>query len=165
MPGKSSSDKTPARQRPDDPGSAPSADQDAAGARPETLGERIRLYRQERGMTLSQLAIDAKVSKGYLSSLEHNHNERRPSAEIMYALAEALGVTMSDLMGRKLLPGAVPSAVPESLREFASEADLSEADLAMLASIQFRGEQPRSAARWRYIYESIRNSAQMDSPR
>ena len=132
--------------------------------RTETFGDRLRKYRQERGLSLSELASDASVSKGYLSSLENNDHDRRPSAEIMYALASALGVTMSDLMGRKLLPAASPT-VPDSLRQFAAEADLSEADLSMLAFIQFRGEQPRTVARWRYIYDSIRNSAQMDEGR
>jgi hypothetical protein len=69
---------------------------------------------------------------------------------------------MSDLMGRRLLSAAAPD-VPPSLAEFANDAQLNEADIAMLASIQFRGEQPRTPARWRYIYESIRNSKQMDS--
>ena len=50
---------------------------------------------------------------------------------------------MSDLMGRKLLPAATPQ-VPDSLHEFADEEELPEADLYMLASIQFRGEQPES---------------------
>ena len=49
---------------------------------------------------------------------------------------------MSDLMGRKLLLAATPQ-VPDSLHEFADEEELPEADLHMLASIQFRGEQPR----------------------
>jgi hypothetical protein len=56
---------------------------------------------------------------------------------------------MSDLMGGKLLPAATLQ-VPYSLHEFAEEEEeeeeeeeLSEADLYMLASIQFRGEQPR----------------------
>ena len=49
---------------------------------------------------------------------------------------------MSDLMGRKLPPAATPQ-VPYSLHEFADEEELPEADLYMLASIQFRGEQPR----------------------
>ncbi len=46
---------------------------------------------------------------------------------------------MSDLMGRKLLPAATPQ-VPYSLHEFADEEEIPEADLYMLASIQFRGE-------------------------
>jgi len=81
----------------------------------------------------------------------------------LYALAQALGVTMSDLMGRRLLAAAAPE-VPESLAEFAEQAGLNEADIAMLASIQFRGERPRTPERWSFIYHSIRNSIQMDRP-
>jgi transcriptional regulator with XRE-family HTH domain len=136
---------------------------DPAGATSETVtfGQRLRRYRTESGMSLTALAEAAGVSKGYLSSLESDEHQRRPSAEVLYALAQQLGVTMSDLMGRKLLPAASPE-IPDSLAAFAEEAKLNEADTAMLASIRFRGEQPRTAERWRYIYDSIRNSTQMD---
>jgi transcriptional regulator with XRE-family HTH domain len=132
-----------------------------AGSANETVGHRLRNYRIERGISLTALAQAAGLSKGYLSSLESDEHQRRPSAEVLYALAQQLGVTMSDLMGRKLLSAASPE-VPDSLARFAAEAHLNEADIAMLASIRFRGEQPRSPERWRYIYDSIRNSAQMD---
>jgi transcriptional regulator with XRE-family HTH domain len=127
----------------------------------ETLGSRLRQFRDERHMTLSELAAKSGISKGYISSLETGEHERRPSGRVLYSLAEALGVTMSDLMGRKLLPAATPD-IPESLLEFSRQAKLSEADTTMLASIRFRGEQPKTVDRWRYIYDSIRNSEQMD---
>lgn len=144
---------------------SPRASSDASNSDardPDTFGRRLRAYRDEKRMTLSELASRASLSKGYLSSLESEDQQRRPSAEVMYALAEALGVTMSDLMGRKLLPAASPE-IPESLAKFARQARLSEADTKMLATIRFRGEQPRTVDRWRYIYDSIRNSEQMDS--
>lgn len=131
---------------------------------PSAFGTRLRGYRDQRGLSLSQLAEVTGHSKGYLSSLENNHQERRPSAEVLYTLAQALGVTMSDLMGKKLL-SAAQSEVPPSLQQFAEQAGLNEADLAMLATIKFRGEQPRTVERWRYIYDSIRNSTQMDTHR
>jgi transcriptional regulator with XRE-family HTH domain len=127
------------------------------------LGTRIRRFRRERGLNLSQLAHKAGVSKGYLSALENDPEARRPSAETLYALANALGVTMADLMGRKILPAAATD-VPDSLREFANEENLPEADVQMLASIQFRGEQPRTTERWRYIYTAIRTSVAIDRP-
>lgn len=130
---------------------------------PSQFGARLRKYREETGLSLSALAERTELSKGYLSSLENNHEPRRPSAEVLYALAQALGVTMSDLMGRRLLPAASPN-VPASLADFAAQEGLNEADITMLASIQFRGEQPRTPERWRYIYQSIRNSIQMDNP-
>lgn len=129
---------------------------------PSEFGARLRKYREECGLSLSALAERTGLSKGYLSSLENNHEPRRPSAEVLYDLANELGVTMSDLMGRQLLASAAPT-VPDSLQEFAEQDGLNQADIAMLASIQFRGEQPRTSDRWRYIYQSIRNSAGMDS--
>lgn len=130
---------------------------------PSEFGARLRTYREESGLSLSGLADRTGLSKGYLSSLENNHEPRRPSADVLYRLANELGVTMSDLMGRRLLPSA-STEVPPSLAEFAEEDGLNQADVAMLASIQFRGDQPRSSSRWRYIYQSIRNSKQMDEP-
>lgn len=132
-----------------------------ASDEPSEFGKRLRSYRYDRGLSLSALADQTGLSKGYLSSLETQHEARRPSAEVLYALAQSLGVTMSDLMGRKLLAAAAP-AVPPSLAEYAEEDNLTEADVAMLASIQFRGEQPKTAARWRYIFQSIRGSTQLD---
>jgi transcriptional regulator with XRE-family HTH domain len=127
------------------------------------LGARIRRFRREHELNLTQLAEQAGVSKGYLSILENDPETRRPSAQTLYALAKALGVTMSDLMGRKVLPAAAIE-VPDSLRKFAKEEDLPEADVRMLASIQFRGEQPRTKERWRYIYTAIRTSTAIDQP-
>jgi len=140
-----------------DPGSAatPARDADAS------VGGRIRRYRQDRKFSLSHLAEQAGVSKGYLSALENDPHARRPSAETLYAIAKALGVTMSDLLGRKLLPAA-SNEIPDSLREFADEADLPEADVQMLSAIQFRGDPPRTKERWRYIYNAIRTSEALD---
>jgi transcriptional regulator with XRE-family HTH domain len=128
-----------------------------------TFGQRLRRYREDREMTLTALAAATGLSKGYLSSLETGEHDRRPSAEVMYSIAEQLGVTMSELMGRRLLAAAEQSlTIPESLDVFAKEAKLTPTDVKMLASIKFRGEQPKTPERWRYIYDSIRNSQQMD---
>jgi transcriptional regulator with XRE-family HTH domain len=129
------------------------------------LGERIRRYRRDRDLSLNQLAEQAGVSKGYLSTLENekpsNTKTRRPSADTLYAIAKVLGVTMSDLLGRRLLI-AQTTETPESLRRFAEEDTLPETDVAMLKAIQFRGEHPRTVERWRYIYTAIRVSESMD---
>jgi transcriptional regulator with XRE-family HTH domain len=127
----------------------------------DSVGGRIRKYRQDRKLSLSQLAEQAEVSKGYLSALENDPDARRPSAETLYAIAKALGVTMSDLLGRKLLPAA-SQEIPASLREFADDEALPEADVQMLSAIQFRGDPPRTKERWRYIYTAIRTSEVID---
>ena len=128
---------------------------------PSDVGDRIRRYRDERGVSLNHLAQEAGVSKSYLWSLEHEPSAARPSAQTLYAIAKALGVTMSDLLGRQLLTDA-PDEIPDGLKEFAEAEGLPESDVRMLANIRFRGEQPITAKRWSYIYEAIRTSRLLD---
>lgn len=131
---------------------------------PETgaIGARIRRYREDKDLSLSQLAKDSGISKGYLWTLENGDTQSRPSANTLYAIAEALGVMMSDLAGRTLTYDAGDQSIPDSLLEFAEGRDLPEADIQMLASVQFRGERPSSVQRWEYIYNAIRHSEPMD---
>lgn len=133
-----------------------------ADKREPQIGVRIRRYRQDRGMSLNQLAERSGISKGYLWNLENTETSTRPSAQTVYAIADALDVTMADLLGRK--PAVQPGThdVPDSLREFADERGLPESDVQMLASIRFRGEQPTSKQRWAFIYEAIRGSQHLD---
>lgn len=133
-----------------------------SGAVEEPIGLRIKRYRTERGMTATELANAAGVSKSYLSALEKGDGtQRRPSAKTLYALASAMGVAMSDLLGRPIIT-QIPSERPQSLLQFARQRNLPEADIDMLAGIRFRGEEPKTADRWSFIYDAIRNSASMD---
>jgi len=63
-----------------------------------------------------------------------------------------------------LRPYDLPFAgqVPPSLRRFAEERRLPEDEVAMLASIRFAGEPPRTSARWHHIYNAIRLSRWLD---
>ena len=100
------------------------------------------------------------LSKGYLSAIETGHTSR-PSGDTLYKIAKALGVLMSDLLDRRLLSDA-PDDIPESLKQFAREFRLPQADVQMLAKIQFRGEQPQTKERWAHIYSAIRDTGWMD---
>lgn len=128
----------------------------------EAIGKRIRAFRTEKDFTAAQLAEKARISRSYLSELENGTgNHRRPSARVLYELGKALGVSMSELLGRPLIVESTskPSA---SLLKFAEQDKLTQADIEMLASIRFRGEAPRTPDRWRFIYQAIRNSSSMD---
>lgn len=130
----------------------------------ETIGQRIRRYREERGLSASELAEKAVVAKSYLSTLEHDEkgkNVRRPSADTLYRIAEVLGVAMSDLLGKPIITAA-QTRRPASLVKFAKSRNLPEADVEMLAGIRFRGGEPKTAERWEFIYQAIKNSAPMD---
>ncbi len=119
------------------------------------LGDRIKQRRDEKKMSAVALARRAGVSKGYLSELESGR-AARPSGDVLYRLATALGTTVADLLGQEIRPTS--RDIPEALREFAKETELPEEDVRMLAQIRFRGEQPTTKEDWRYLYESIRRS-------
>jgi DNA-binding XRE family transcriptional regulator len=63
------------------------------GAR--TLGDRIRMAREARGLSQVSLASDAKISQGYLSQLEQD--EREPTLSIAARIARALELSLDDL--------------------------------------------------------------------
>lgn len=128
----------------------------------ESIGARIARYRADKGMSASRLAMEAEISKSYLSSLEAGGEaHRRPSADVLYRIASALGVTMADLLGRSVA-SEPPRQMPEGLLEFAAGEGLLPGDVEMLASIHFRGEQPRTPERWKFIYQAIRMSEGLD---
>ncbi len=134
------------------------ADNDVAA-----IGRRITQFREDKGMSAAQLAEAAGISRSYLSELENNKGDhKRPSADKLYAIGNALGVSMSELLGRPLITGPSSAPPPPGLAQFAAEHDLPETDLEMLASIRFRGDAPQTPERWSFIYNAIKNSARMD---
>jgi transcriptional regulator with XRE-family HTH domain len=132
------------------------ANESATGPR---LAARIRRYREEKGLTQAALADAAGLSKTYLSELESGAG-RRPSGDVLLRIADALGITIADLLGRRIAPAG--EALPDGLAEFAKQQGLPEADVGMLASIRFRGDPPRTPRRWQHIYDAIRMSRTLD---
>jgi len=62
-----------------------------------TLGDKIRILRKAKGLTLEELAVLTDSSKGYIWELE-NRGTRKPSAEKLLKIAEVLGVTTEFLL-------------------------------------------------------------------
>ena len=123
------------------------------------IGGNVRRLREQRGISLSALARQAGVSKAYLSQMENNP-EKRPSVEIVYQLAQALNVRITELIG--LEPDAAATADPESLppglRVFWHEhPELPLEDIRLLASIGASiSDQELSATDYWLLYETIR---------
>lgn len=124
------------------------------------VGKRITSLRESAGLTKAELSRRATVSPAYLSELEAGQG-RRPSGEVLFRIAQALDVTVAELLGRELAPPE-PGGVPESLEAFAKERNLSRADVRMLSSIRFRGDPPNSSRRWAMIYDAIVASRAFD---
>jgi transcriptional regulator with XRE-family HTH domain len=127
----------------------------------KSIGRRIRNLRTEKGLSLTELAERAGVSKSYLSTVEHGTGSR-PGVAILHKLATALGVTLADVLGRVVQAEPSADAVPKSLQEFAEANNLPQVDVDMLAGIKFRGDAPRTAARWQFIYNAIVMSGQAE---
>src|SRR3954454_12788955 len=63
----------------------------------ELVGPRLRRLREQRGVTLSEVAERTGISKSTLSRLENG--QRRPSLELLLPLAQTYRVPLDDLVG------------------------------------------------------------------
>ncbi|UOE95599.1 helix-turn-helix domain-containing protein [Alkalihalobacillus sp. LMS39] len=61
------------------------------------IGEQVKKYRQEKGMSLSELAETAGVAKSYLSSIERNI-QSNPSIQFLEKISKVLGVSVETLL-------------------------------------------------------------------
>lgn len=65
-----------------------------------SLARRLRQAREAAGFTLEELAERSEVSKTYLWELEKDEaGEKKPSADILLRIANALSVTLAELLG------------------------------------------------------------------
>lgn len=64
---------------------------------PSPLGRRIKQLRQEKGLTLEQLAKSSGVSKSMISKIERQ--EAVPTTTVLSRLAEAFSISVSGLIG------------------------------------------------------------------
>jgi XRE family transcriptional regulator, master regulator for biofilm formation len=60
------------------------------------LGKQIKKFRLRRGLSITKLAQKARISKGYLSSIESH--KTNPSAHMIQKLAKALEVPVEQLL-------------------------------------------------------------------
>lgn len=61
------------------------------------IGEKIKQLRQDKNMSISELAEKAGVAKSYLSSIERNL-QSNPSIQFIEKIGVVLGVTVNDII-------------------------------------------------------------------
>lgn len=59
------------------------------------LGYRLRFLRQQKGLTIEELALEANVNRNYLNDLERG--ARNPTVKILNRIAVALQINLSSL--------------------------------------------------------------------
>lgn len=121
-----------------------------------SLGERVRRYRIALGYSLSDLARQSGVSRSYLYQVESG--ESSPTEEKLLALANALGISVAELLGQDVPLEALD--IPSSLKVFAEQYNLPPEDVRMLARINYRGRRPNSIEGWRLLYMAIQTTAE-----
>ncbi|WP_456273080.1 helix-turn-helix domain-containing protein [Bacillus sp. AK031] len=57
------------------------------------VGEKIKLLRERKGITINELAFTADISKSYISSIERGL-QKNPSINVLEKIAHALGVPL-----------------------------------------------------------------------
>ena len=61
------------------------------------IGKKLKRLRQDKDMSISELAEKASVAKSYLSSIERNI-QSNPSIQFMEKIGQVLGVTVNELI-------------------------------------------------------------------
>jgi transcriptional regulator with XRE-family HTH domain len=130
-----------------------------------SLAQRLKQARVEAELTLDQLATEAGVSKTYLWELEHDQaGQKRPSADVLLKIAEALKTTIADLLS---LPAVEVNKakvdLSPSLIEFRdwmndTKQTLTEDELRDLATMRFRGGQPKSKDDWYDLFRTLKRT-------
>ena len=127
------------------------------------IGEYIKKYRELRGLTLPDLAIKAGVSKAFLWEIESGKS-RRPGAEVLFKIAEALGVTIAQLMGRpaeREVQDLIEPEINAGLRAFINERKiqgrpLDPEEVKSLSFVQLKGGRPTTKEQWALVYGMLR---------
>ena len=127
------------------------------------IGDNIKKYREIQGLTLPDLAARAGVSKAFLWEIESGKS-KRPGAEVLFKIAEVLGVTIAHLMGRepeKMLQNLIEPEINDGLRSFINERrrqgnPLDPEEIKSLSFVQLKGGRPATKEQWALVYGMLR---------
>lgn len=124
------------------------------------LGERLRLIRKEKKLTLKDLGELADLSVPYLSGMERG--VVNPSVETLQKVAKAYNMTVQDLFSGVEELGesthiTYPAGFESFLRDFEASYEIISDDWKeLLLKINFRGRRPSSQTEWLELYLSLR---------
>lgn len=132
-----------------------------------SLAERLKRARKDAGLTLDQLAEASGLSKTYLWELENDRDGlKKPSADTLMKLVTPLRVTIADLLN---LPSVKVNnrsvEISKSLRDFCNWMKqtgraLTQEEVNDLATMRFRGGQPKTRDDWDDLYRTLKRTTQ-----
>lgn len=89
------------------------------------IGKRIRKYREDCGLSQTELADILNISSGRLSNWEHGLH--RPNANIISEICNALNVSPSDILGVHLADDELTEHEREVLKAYREKKELQKA--------------------------------------
>ncbi|MBT4501414.1 MAG: helix-turn-helix transcriptional regulator [Gemmatimonadetes bacterium] len=127
------------------------------------IGDNIRKYREIQGLTLPDLATQAGVSKAFLWEIESGKS-KRPGAEVLFKIAQVLGVTIAHLLGRepeKTEQNLIEPEINDGLRAFINECKrrgnpLEADEIKSLSFVQLKGGRPTTKQQWALVYGMLK---------
>lgn len=127
------------------------------------IGDNIKKYRELKSLTLPALATAAGVSKAFLWEIESGKS-KRPGAETLFRIAEALDVTIAHLMGKAgPADGAawIEPEINDGLRAFINQRKrqgqpLEPEEVESLSFVQLKGGRPETKEQWAVVYGMLR---------
>jgi XRE family transcriptional regulator, master regulator for biofilm formation len=84
------------------------------------IGNTIYKLRKQKGLTLSELAKRANLSKSYLSNIERNLNQN-PSIQVVKRISEVLEVELDSFLSSFKTMETQPEEIDQDLLDLATE--------------------------------------------
>ncbi|GIM44456.1 hypothetical protein DNHGIG_00050 [Collibacillus ludicampi] len=107
-----------------------------------SLGENIKFYRKQRGLTQSELATQANMSRSYIADVERDRYN--PSVDTLKAISEALNIPVSYLLDGPETTTAKQNYLPplssKEERDIARDLEKMLSDLESNEALSFHGE-------------------------
>ncbi len=130
-----------------------------------SLAQRLQQARSDAGLTLDQLATESGLSKTYLWELENDQaGVKKPSADTLMKLVTPLRTTLAELLGLPTVQANNQTVeLSKSLRDFRdwmkkTGRDLSDEEVRDLATMRFRGGQPKTVDDWDDLYRTLKRT-------
>jgi transcriptional regulator with XRE-family HTH domain len=140
----------PVSSNPSEPPPPPGPDNAAAIAADISFGQQVRARRRQEKLSQEELAQRVQISRNYLSQIE-----RGQSTNLSWQVRQRINAVLG-IQDEGFPPSPEASGLPPGLAEFAARQQLPADDVAMLARLQYRGQQPTTPEKWELLYNVIK---------
>jgi transcriptional regulator with XRE-family HTH domain len=131
----------------------------------KNIGPRVVALRNEKGLSLSELARKCEISKSLLHRIE-NQAGSNPELETLQKISRALGITVGELLGNEVVKSArsLPDERPEWLSSLTTRlrSDGKEPDEDLLEALYVlqnrKGQAEAKIEDWLYLYQTLERS-------